>query len=392
MLVTLAGSGAYERGYAYFLDGHVTAIESSKGHTIATVSGTRPYQVILRHADNRLDGACECPASEGIDFCKHCVATVLVLREHQVSGILREPSNEAAMLKAYLVGQGPEVLASEIMSVLPKDPVMHERLLIQAELAAGSISTKRLKKAITQVTRSQHLWEYGKVAEYFRRIEATLQNIASIADQVPAEVLLETALHGIKRLNRALEEIDDSGGYRFGAQADLRELHIRALGRTDWSPERRAAHVLELALADEWDQFEGVPHDYAEVLGKKGLEAFYAGVQRLLAAQPKLSSDADFAEKYPHLRLTHYLRQRAEEQEDWETLINLQQLTATSALDYERMAVLYLRKGDPSGAAEWLTKADTSGDKNRHGRSSVGVGGLVANQPVEIEGIFLIRD
>ncbi len=27
-----------------------------------------------------------------------------------------------------------------------------------------------------------------------------------------------------------------------------------------------------------------------------------------------------------------------------------------------------------------------------HGRSSVGVGGLVANQPVEIEGIFLIRD
>lgn len=26
-----------------------------------------------------------------------------------------------------------------------------------------------------------------------------------------------------------------------------------------------------------------------------------------------------------------------------------------------------------------------------HGRSSVGVGGLVANQPVEIEGIFLIR-
>ncbi len=27
-----------------------------------------------------------------------------------------------------------------------------------------------------------------------------------------------------------------------------------------------------------------------------------------------------------------------------------------------------------------------------HGRSSVGVGGLVANQPIEIEGIFLIRD
>ena len=31
-------------------------------------------------------------------------------------------------------------------------------------------------------------------------------------------------------------------------------------------------------------------------------------------------------------------------------------------------------------------------DVGCHGRSSVGVGGLVANQPVEIEGIFLIRD
>ena len=75
------------------------------------------------------------------------------------------------------------------------------------------------------------------------------------------------------------------------------------------------------------------------MLSKKGLEAFYASVQRQLAAQPELSSDADFAEKYPHLRLTRYLRQRAEEQEDWDTLIELQQLTATSAPDYERMAV-----------------------------------------------------
>lgn len=31
-------------------------------------------------------------------------------------------------------------------------------------------------------------------------------------------------------------------------------------------------------------------------------------------------------------------------------------------------------------------------DVGCHGRSSVGVGGLVANQPVEIEGLFLIRE
>lgn len=295
LLATMAGAGAYDRGYAYFLDGRVTAIETNAGRTAATVCGTQLYQVELRHTDSRLDGACTCPASEGFDFCKHCVAVALVLRDCQIAGALPQPDDEAATLTAYLAGQSRDELVAELVDILPRVPEIRERLLAQAELAAGPISAKSLKQAITKVTRPRDLWEYGEVAAYFRRIESTLENIANIAEQVPAEALLKTALYGIERLNRALGRVDDSGGFRFAAQQILRELHSRALQRLEWPAARRANHLLELALADEWDQFEGVPHAYTEALGETGLEAFYAGVESRLAALPDLPPDADFA-------------------------------------------------------------------------------------------------
>jgi hypothetical protein len=64
---------------------------------------------------------------------------------------------------------------------------------------------------------------------YFERIEAILAGIRSIASDVPAEALLSTVLHGFRRLNQALERVDDSGGDRWAVQHDLRELHIHAL-------------------------------------------------------------------------------------------------------------------------------------------------------------------
>ena len=358
LLLKLAGPRAYERGLSYFADDRVTAIESSERHTAATVHGTHPYTVQLTHTHSQLDGACDCPASEGIEFCKHCVALALVLQERQASGALLQTGSDEEKLKAYLALQTPEALVSELLNVLPKVPELRERLLLRAELAANSAPARRLKKAITQVTRPRQLWEYRQVAAYFKRIEATLQNIATIADELPAEVLLKTALYGIERLDKALEQVDDSGGYRFRAQESLRELHIKALRGLEWCPERRATHVLDLILEAPWDQFDDAPHNYADALGEEGLEAFYAQVEARLNALPEIRPGADFDEKYPYRRLSHYLKGRAVELEDWDALIRLEEPAATTARDYRRIAALYLRKQDPATAAEWLMKAD----------------------------------
>jgi len=174
-------------------------------------------------------------------------------------------------------------------------------------------------------------------------------------------------LHGIQRLNKALECIDDSGGYRDDAQAMLRDIHGRSLQRIDWTPEQRAEHLLELSLGDPWDQFCGTPFDYKEALGEAGLSAFYAAVGGQLKALHDLSSGAQIKDQRPYWRLTNFLMVRATEQEDYDEMIRIEKLTATTEIDYERIARLYLKNGAPEDAVEWLSKADAL---DKHDRSS----------------------
>lgn len=371
MLLSLAGAGPFDRGYSYYLDGRVVEFESGKHRTFATVSGTQHYRVELRHKGRELDGSCNCPASEGIEFCKHCVATALALRDLQDEESSSEREQENKILKAYLVQQDPEMLASHLLELLPRDPRLREGLRNQAMLTDGSLSARSVKQSITKVTRPRNIFEPGKVIAWFRRLEAVLESIDGIANQVPPDVLLDVALHGIHRLDRALEQIDDSGGCRYTAQATLRNLHITALQRIGWSPEERANHLLTLALDDPWDQFSGVPNVYAETLGDAGLAAFYKAIERGLEVLPDLPAGASFDDKWPHLRLSHYLTERAEEEQDWDTLIRLEERTATTEIDCERIAGLYLKNEDPGGAATWLTRADTLDPDEKRSRKAL---------------------
>lgn len=371
-LLDLAGPGAFERGYDYFRNGRVGDLEICGSQTVALVSGTDLYRVQLLHDGTRLDGSCNCPASDGIVFCKHCVATALELRDQLAeSALTTEEAVNNGILKAYLSDQDPESLVSCLVQVLPKDPSLYERLGWQAMLAANCLNANALKKSITQVTPLQDIFEWGRVSAYFRRLEATLQGIVEIADQLPADILLETAVHGISRLNKALERIDDSGGYREYSQALLRELHCSALRRVGWTPERRAKHVLKHALSDPWDQYEATPMDYAQTLGDAGLNAFYAAVEARFAALSAPPMNASFDDRLPYLRLRNYLMMRAKEQDDIDEMIRLEKLTATTAIDFENIARLYLRKGDPDTATRWLSKADALDEYDRSSRKAL---------------------
>lgn len=84
VLKKLAGHGAFERGVEYFNDGRVKGIDQQKDTYFATILGTEEYEVQLSVGSRGVDGFCSCPASEGVDFCKHCVAVALVIRSEQL--------------------------------------------------------------------------------------------------------------------------------------------------------------------------------------------------------------------------------------------------------------------------------------------------------------------
>lgn len=370
-LLDLAGPGAFDRGFEYYREGRVVELETHADRTVGLVDGTTLYRVELRHDKPELVGSCDCPASDNIFFCKHCVATALALRDELAASALATSNDDGEDLRNYLTGLDTETLISHLMSVIHKDPALYQRLRSLAQVKKGPADAKELKKDITRATPLSGLFEPTQVRAYFRRLAATLQGIAAIADELPAVALLDIALHTFKRLDNALEHVDDSYGYRYESQELAHDIHCLALKRSSWPPKRQAEHLLELALNDPGDQFAGVPFDYVDGIGVAGLEAFFTEVETRLTALPDLPVDASFDDKLPYLRLTHYLRARAEEQEDWNELIRLDEITATTEIDFERLAASCLKAGKPDLAVVWLRKADALDPHERSRRNDL---------------------
>ena len=98
LLKKLAGPRAYERGVDYYNNGHVEELTIDGDKVWAEVSGTEDYRVDLVYNQRGLTGGCDCPASEGIDFCKHCVAASLALKaelQNQAKQRSSEKTSEA---------------------------------------------------------------------------------------------------------------------------------------------------------------------------------------------------------------------------------------------------------------------------------------------------------
>ena len=73
--------------------------------------------------------------------------------------------------------------------------------------------------------------------------------------------------YALSRLARALETIDDSGGFRFYCEETLQKLHVQAAQRLDLSGEKLATHLYEIAFGESHDFYPKFPDAYSEALG-----------------------------------------------------------------------------------------------------------------------------
>ena len=78
----------------YDNNGHVDELTIDGDKVWAEVSGTEDYRVDLVYNQRGLMGGCDCPASEGIDFCNHCVAASLALKAELQNDIDCKTSDE----------------------------------------------------------------------------------------------------------------------------------------------------------------------------------------------------------------------------------------------------------------------------------------------------------
>jgi uncharacterized Zn finger protein len=115
-----AGEAAFGRGLAYYREGMVVGWNKQGATITADVEGSQCYRVVLKLSKRGLDGACDCPASESIDFCKHCVAVALTYRADQAEQPPQLPAEKSLALMDYALSRMDRAL--ETLDDLRKAP------------------------------------------------------------------------------------------------------------------------------------------------------------------------------------------------------------------------------------------------------------------------------
>ncbi|WP_163560438.1 hypothetical protein [Halomonas sp. NO4] len=358
-LVMLAGEAAFGRGMDYFRQGMVLGW-NKKGSTItAEVEGNERYRVVLNLSKRDLDGGCDCPASEGIDFCKHCVAVAMAYRSDQAEQVRLTEGDATDRIHAYLQQMDKASLIEALQSIIESDPVLHQQWSLRADAVLGVLDHKALKKRITAAFPiNRDLYRYGQVNAYFAKAEAVVEQLAEQASQLPPEQCLALVDYALSRMDRALETIDDSGGFRFHCEANLQTLHVQTVKRLDWSRDRLAAYLYDKAFGGGEDMYPEIPDAYAETLGEAGMAAYHAYLQQAWDSLPDLPEQAGWTEQYRYIRLRRPLFERAEAAGDLPTRLALYEKTASHERDCLDAAELCIAHEAWDQVEPWLRRAE----------------------------------
>ena len=371
LLIQLAGEAAFGRGSAYYHEGRVGELQY-KGKTItALVEGSETYQVTLKHTAKLFEGSCDCPASDGFDFCKHCVATAMTYRDrlqqerqlHKASGRDRLPS--------YLMTLDKKALVELLLEQLKNDRDTRAQLQLKADLAAGKLSVATVKKQITAATPlNRHLYDYKQVRRYFASLNSALENLQPIIPDLPADKALTIIDYTYERIDRALETVDDSGGFRFDALQRLGDLHIDILTAIAMPEKQLAKYLFTLFENPISDLYPNIPETYNDLLGDEGQRLFLAQIQAAWDALPPLK-ERDWNQQCHYLHLRGPLEQQALKTGDSETVVDLHAKTATEFHDFLRLSELCLKLDLPEQAMVWRQRAESVQKKNFNAKKAL---------------------
>lgn len=359
-LIKLAGKPAFERGREYFSAGCVIDCRQKGNRITGTVQGSELYDVQLRLGKQGLDGHCNCPASENMDFCKHCVALALHVRERQQLTEQLESGNPLQRIQAFLEQQDKAHLIGYLLDIIQHDDSLQDVWSIKADVALGKIDIKGFKKRITAAfPTGRHLHHYPQVRSYFQKAEPMVESLAQQFSALPPEKSLELVEYALDRLQKALQTVDDSGGFRLRCTDQLTALHIQAVANLPWDKTRVAQYLFSQNERTDRDLYPAIPGDYAPALGEQGMQAYYDLARQAWDALPPARSNMEWEQRYPQLRLGHFLLEWAEAHHDFEAALAIKLKQAVERWDYVRITEYCIEHQQWAHAKRWLAKVKT---------------------------------
>ncbi len=360
-LIKLAGKAAFTRGKNYHLEDRVISLQINNGNITACVEGNYNYEVHLTHRKNRLEGGCECPASEGFDFCKHCVATAMAYRKVLLEQNELKNGDSTQRIEAYLNTLHQEELVNHLLRLITSDSSQEYQWSIKADIALNKFDENEIKKRITKaIPYNRHYYRYNQVQGFFNQIDPIVELLESQLENLHPEKALKLVDYALQRLDKALETIDDSGGYRFDIIAPLIDMHRNSLLRTNWSTKKLVNYLVKLNSLPYTELYPDIPYCFEDILQKEGMDLIFACFQDEWDKLPNLSIKQNRDDLTIYYRLEYILSERAKENNDWQELINILKKTAITQHEILNLFNICMDNNDLSQAEFWLQKAKKS--------------------------------
>lgn len=350
----LAGAVYYARGKAYFEQGLVSSLDENDDEITACVEGTYDYEVRLWEEASELCYECSCPVGQDADFCKHCVAVGLAVLAQSAP---KKPRSPASDIRNYL-----ETLEAEALRVIITDACKHDKRLREKLLLAsrgkGNTNTavKAWKDALNRATVTRGYVDYHEMRSFAAGIQEVLDALAAWIPGGRAVQVVDLAEYAATRVEKLLEECDDSNGELGDLLASIGELHLAACRMACPNPEELAGRLLHHELHDDLDTFFNSAERYADVLGEQGLAEYRRLAEKVWEKIPALAPGDKRAWEGNRSRITHVMETLVKQGGNLVELVEVKSRDLSIEFRFLDIAELYRKAKKRDKALEWAER------------------------------------
>ncbi|NQY88693.1 MAG: hypothetical protein HRT51_13290 [Colwellia sp.] len=262
-------------------------------------------------------------------------------------------------LKDWFTQKTPEQLTAIIMDYMGDSPHELDKwqlVMLNEQSGTSGLSIANIKQLITKALPAKEVFDWHKVAAYFDHSDEMFAAIFIAIDKLPVDKQWQLVLHALVRLNKVLEQIDDSGGFRFGIEGQLNQRLSALFNLQTWSDDEKALWIFEHYQTYKYDIFPAVPEDFSlsDEVNTVFLSLCASEVKQCIQSDVNLS---DFNGKWALQRLIMPLITQAEHTGDWREKSRLMEVTAITADDFIKISQHSINNNDQLNAERWLKKA-----------------------------------
>lgn len=357
----------WARGVAYHNQGRVQNIVCDGDMVVATVEGQAPYRVRLTQLADQLLASCSCPIGRRGAFCKHCVAVGLALlagdaaassdKQRKAMTALDRYDRDAEQIRQHLAGKDRSTLVDLIVEQAMEDDRLLKRLKIEAMTGAAQIDCKAMRSEITAATRTRGFVDYRHAGYFATGIEQVVNGLATLLQRGFAKDVIPLVEYALRRVERAIERMDDSDGYMSPIFNDLQTLHHAACVEAKPDPVKLARRIFEWEVTGEWDVFLGAAQTYADVFGDVGL-AEYRRLAETAWEQVSFLGPGDDRRPYDsgRFRITLIMEALVRQSGDLDARIDVNRRDLSSAHQFLLIAELCKEAGRAEQSLDWAER------------------------------------